>query len=129
MTGPITAASDVGETIARHPSTGPIFIQHGRLYASQPGGLYATYPARTLAEYARFSGLALEPLLELLNAAVEAEQSTPRAASDGRPERDQGGREQTPPMGAIGYTGTYREPSGAVVARSVVSELEARGPE
>lgn len=31
--------------------------------------------------------------------------------------------------GAIGYTGSYREPSAGVVSVSVVSVLEARGPE
>jgi hypothetical protein len=32
-------------------------------------------------------------------------------------------------MGSIGYTGTYREPSVDIVDVSVVSVLEARGPE
>lgn len=35
----------------------------------------------------------------------------------------------TPPLGAIGYTGSYREDSGSTVEVSVVSVLEARGPE
>ena len=35
----------------------------------------------------------------------------------------------TPPLGAIGYTGSYRERSQDVVEVSVVSVLEARGPE
>jgi hypothetical protein len=34
----------------------------------------------------------------------------------------------TPPVGSIGYTGSYREPSADVVEVSVVSVLEARGP-
>ncbi len=35
----------------------------------------------------------------------------------------------TPPVGSIGYTGSYREPSADIVEVSVVSVLEARGPE
>lgn len=35
----------------------------------------------------------------------------------------------TPPVGTIGYTGSYREASGDVVEVSVVSVLEARGPD
>jgi len=34
-----------------------------------------------------------------------------------------------PPVGSIGYTGSYREPSADVVEVSVVSVLEARGPD
>ena len=35
----------------------------------------------------------------------------------------------SPPVGSIGYTGSYREPSADVVEVSVVSVLEARGPD
>jgi hypothetical protein len=38
-------------------------------------------------------------------------------------------RVRIPSMGSIGYTGTYREPSVDIVDVSVVSVLEARGPE
>ena len=34
-----------------------------------------------------------------------------------------------PPVGSIGYTGSYREPSADIVEVSVVSVLEARGPD
>ena len=45
--------------------------------------------------------------------------------------RDASGWRQrtTPPVGSIGYTGSYREPSADVVEVSVVSVLEARGPD
>ena len=33
-----------------------------------------------------------------------------------------------PPVGSIGYTGSYREPSADIVEVSVVSVLESRGP-
>jgi hypothetical protein len=42
---------------------------------------------------------------------------------------DAGWRERTPPVGSIGYTGSYREPCADVVEVSVVSVLEARGPD
>ena len=35
----------------------------------------------------------------------------------------------TPPVGSIGYTGSYREPAADIVEVSVVSVLEARGPD
>ena len=35
----------------------------------------------------------------------------------------------TPPVGSIGYTGSYCEPSADVVEVSMVSVLEARGPD
>jgi hypothetical protein len=49
----------------------------------------------------------------------------------GRSERDEssGPARTTPPVGAIGYTGSYREASGDIVEVSVVSVLEARGPD
>jgi hypothetical protein len=40
-----------------------------------------------------------------------------------------GGRVRTPPEGSLGYTGTYREPSADIADVSVVSVLEAHGPE
>jgi len=35
----------------------------------------------------------------------------------------------TPPVGSICYTGSYREPSADIVEVSVVSVLEAGGPD
>jgi hypothetical protein len=43
--------------------------------------------------------------------------------------KDPARRERTPPVGSIGYTGSYREHSGDIAEVSVVSVLEARGPE
>lgn len=119
---PITAGSQVDETIKRSPSTGPIFLQHHRPYVAE------REPGLTLGEYATLGGLAIEPLLELLNASAEAEQFA-RRSSRGSEEGQSGWRERTPPIGSIGYTGSYRERSGDVVDVSVVSVLEARGPE
>jgi hypothetical protein len=49
----------------------------------------------------------------------------------GSESRDAGGwrARTTPPVGSIGYTGSYREPSADVVEVSMVSVLEARGPD
>ena len=68
---------------------------------------------------------------ESLNAASEAEQFAQRTASRSRSEGDESGwrARTTPPAGSIGYTGSYREPSADVVEVSVVSVLEARGPD
>lgn len=41
---------------------------------------------------------------------------------------DEDRRQLSPPVGAIGYTGSYREPSPDIREVSVVSVLEARGP-
>jgi len=51
--------------------------------------------------------------------------------SSSRSSRDETGwrARGTPPVGSIGYTGSYREPSADVVEVSVVSVLEARGPD
>jgi hypothetical protein len=59
------------------------------------------------------------------------DQLAPRSASRSRSRGDEPGWRQrtTPPVGSIGYTGSYREPSADVVEVSVVSVLEARGPD
>jgi hypothetical protein len=60
---PITVESRVDETITRHPSTCPIFVQGGCLHVTRSGQLYATDPGLTLGEYAALNGLAVERLL------------------------------------------------------------------
>jgi hypothetical protein len=42
---------------------------------------------------------------------------------------ESGWRQRTLPVGSIGYTGSYREPSAEIIEVSVTSVLEARGPE
>jgi hypothetical protein len=44
-------------------------------------------------------------------------------------EGQSGRRGRWPPVGSIGYTGSYREQSADIADVSVVSVLEARGPE
>ena len=54
-----------------------------------------------------------------------------RNGHTGSESRDASGWRQrtTPPLGSIGYTGSYCEPSADVVEVSMVSVLEARGPD
>ena len=62
------------EVIARHPTTGEIFIQLGRMFRALPGHLYASYdPPMSVEDFAKLNGLDVGPLLETLNAAAEAE--------------------------------------------------------
>ncbi len=120
----------VDETISRYPSTGLILLQGGRLYVAQRGQLYATYLGLTLAEYATRNTVAIEPLLKLVNAAAETDQFAQRNSSSSRSQGSESGwRQRTPPIGSIGYTGSYCEHSEDVVEVSAVSVLEARGPD
>ena len=129
--GLITVESRVDEMLSRYAGTGPIFLQGRYLHVARPGRFFATYPGLTLGEYAGLSDLAIGRLLKSLNAAAEAEQFSQRTASSSRSERDDSGWRQrtTPPVGSIGYTGSYREPSADIMEVSVVSMLEARGPD
>ena len=129
--GLITVESRVDETPSRYPGTGPIFLQGRSLHVARPGRLSATYPGLTLGEHAGLSDLAIGRLLKSLNAAAEAEQFSQRTASSSRSEGDESGwRQRTaPPVGSIGYTGSYREPSADIVEVSAVSVLQARGPD
>lgn len=129
--GPITVESRVDETITRYPRTGSIFLQGGPLHVARPGQLDATAPGLTLGEYAALNSLAIERLLESLNAAAQAEPFVQRTASSSPSHGGEPGwrARATPPVGSIGYTGSYREPSADIVEVSVVSVLEARGPD
>lgn len=125
--GPITAEWGVDQTITRYPSTGPVFLQDGGLQVARARPLQL---GLTVGQYATAGGLALEALLGLLNAAARAEQFAERTSSGTRSEGDRSGwRERAPPVGSLGYTGTYYERSGEVIDVSVISVLEARGPE
>jgi hypothetical protein len=69
-------------------------------------------------------------LLVRLNAAAEAERFAGRSARGSRADGSEPrGREWTGPIGSIGYTVSYREPSRDIVDASMISVLEARGPD
>jgi hypothetical protein len=126
---PLTIESRVDDTSARYPSTGPLFLQTES--RASPRQIATMYPGPTLGEYAALNSLSIERLLASLNAAAEADQFAPRTASVSLSSGAESGwrARSTPPIGAIGYTGSYREPSGDVGEVSVVSVLEARGPD
>jgi hypothetical protein len=122
----VTLEATVRDVIARYPSTAEIFLQQGQLFRTRPGHLYAVYdPPLAVAEYAALNGLAPEPLLRLLRAAAE----TDEARRGAHQTTSHGPMGRTPPVGSIGYTGSYREPSADVPEISWVETLEAQGPE
>jgi len=61
---------------------------------------------------------------------MNAESAARRATGHPRPEEAESGwQERTPPIGTIGYTSSYRDQPPEIADVSVVSVLEARGPE
>jgi hypothetical protein len=112
----INPDSRIDEVLERHPETGAILIQSGRLCRATKGNLYLEYPPLTVADYATLNRLDLPSLLRTLQAAAEA------------------GGAQTPPPSdtvrrgsAIGYTGAYRDPA-TVDLRDVVAVQNEEGP-
>src|SRR5207247_2404527 len=66
----ITADSTVREVVSRYPTTGPIFLQHGRMFRARAGELYASYdPPLTIREYAAVNRIDVESLVSLLASA------------------------------------------------------------
>ncbi len=118
---PIGASQRVRDVLTHHPTTGPIFLQHGPMFTQRQGELYLRYEELTIEKYAALNGIAAEALLRLLNAAAEAEARQPPATED--PYR------RGPAIGDVGYTGSYREPDPNVEYASVVEVQTARGPE
>jgi hypothetical protein len=58
------------------------------------------------------------------------ESAVRRATEHSRPEEAESGwHERIPPIGTIGYTSSYRDQPPEIADVSVVSVLEARGPE
>ena len=62
----------VDEVLQRFPATGPIFLQRGRMLEAGTGQMYPSYPAMTVADYAKKNGVAVETLLKAINAEVES---------------------------------------------------------
>src|SRR5262245_36103824 len=119
----LTGESSLHDVIASYPSTGDVFIQHGRIFRVKPGNLYATYdPSLSVADYASPNGLPLGPLLAQLRAA--AEDDVARAATTPAPPR------VAAPLETIGYTGAFRERGDDAPEHvPVASVLHARGPD
>lgn len=122
----ITVDSRVNDTLARYPSTAPVFLQVGRLYVDRPGELYPSFPGLTVDEFARNNRVDLEPLLVELNAAAESEEAERRLFRSLAAE--------PAPLGefslTLGYTGSYRPVEDAVPDNVPVVLVQAtRGPE
>ena len=122
----VTADAVVGEVLRRFPMVSQILIQRGGMFHANKGDLYASYPPMTVAEYASRSGVDVDALLGLLNAAAETDQSV--RGSYGGPSS---GAHQPRLSGrgtSSGYTGAYREPVDEDI-QEVVAVQTARGPE
>ena len=122
----VTADAVVGEVLRRFPVVSQILIQHSSMFHARKGDLYASYPPMTVAEYASRSGVDVEALLGLLNAAAETDQSVRGvhgSPSSGAHQPRHSGRGTS-----SGYTGAFREPVDEDV-QDVVAVQTARGPE
>jgi len=121
--GPITPDSVISEVVAGFPETGLVLLQHGRMFRSAKGNLYADFSRLTVREFATLNGLEVERLLRSLNAAVEGAEMARQYSRGSRPPSD--------PMrrgAAIGHTSAYREPADIDV-QDVVTEQTSRGPD
>jgi hypothetical protein len=120
----LTGESGLHDVMASYPSTGDVFIQHGRIFRVKPGHPYATYdPSLSVAEYASQNGLALAPLLAQLRAAAEDDVARREAATPTPPR-------VAVPLETIGYTGAFRERGvDAPEQIPIAAVLHARGPD
>ena len=120
----IDATAKVNDVLRRHPLTGEVLIQHGRLYVAELGKLYLQYPDQTVGEYARRNGVDLEALLHQLNTVAEATDVKPTAV------RRRPSARGRPPEGPIGYTSGYRELKDSdIETEPFVASLLVRGPD
>ena len=99
-----------------------MFLQHGPLFAVEPGKLYLQYPEQTVGEYAERNNVDLEAFLQRRNAEAEAVD----LAHGFRPRVSRRG---WPPEGPIGYTGSYVElKDSGIETEPFVTNLLVRGP-
>jgi hypothetical protein len=124
----ITGESRLHDVLQRYPSTGPVFIQSGRLYVNRRGELYARFPDLTIDEFARANGIDLPALLRQLDALASAEEAAQQWAR--RPARAGETACRADFSLTLGYTGSYRPGEDSAPDRvSVVEAQSARGPE
>jgi hypothetical protein len=122
----VTADAVVGEVLRRFPVVSQILMQRGGMFHARKGDLYANYAPLTVAEYASRSGIDVEALLGLLNAAAETDQSIPSVV--GSPSSEAHQPRHSGRGTSSGYTGAFREPGDEDV-QDVVAVQTARGPE
>ena len=120
----IEATRQINDVLQRHPRTGEVFIQHGRLSVAEQGNFYLQYPHETVSEFAKRNGVDLEALLHQLSAVAEATDLEAKGLTHRPTER---GR---PPEQPIGYTSAYRELRDFdIETQSFVASLLRRGPD
>ena len=122
----VTVESRVNDTLARYPSTAPVFVQFGSLYVDRPREIYPAFPGLTVGGYARHNGVALEPLLVELNAAAESEEAARLWSRSPVREPGSGGDFSL----TLGYTASHRAAEDVTPDRLPVVQVQAaRGPE
>ena len=123
----ITSDSLVRDVLTGCPSTGEIFIQHGRFSRYERGSLYLTYDAGlTVGVFAARARMDPARLLKLLQSATES------CATTRQMETDQVGHahgSRCLPAHTIGYTGSHREARVEIDVRPVVEVQTAQGPD
>lgn len=123
MMADITPEATVSDVLKRYPSLGLILLQQGRLFRVRPGNLYPDHSALTVREFAAINRVDLDPLLAWLRRAAQEDQVP---GDPGQPEQHP--ERRAPPAGAIGYTGSYREPGPSdVEAVPYTAALVKRG--
>jgi hypothetical protein len=123
----VRADAVLSEILRRYPVVSQILIQHSGMFHARKGDLYASFPPLTVAEYASRSGVDVEALLGLLNAAAETAQSVRGSYGCPSPGAHQAGLSGR--RASTGYTGAYREPTHEEDVQEVVAVQTARGPE
>jgi len=124
----ITLDSPVRDVLTACPSTGEIFIQHGRFSRHERGALYSAYDSSlTVGAFAVRARMGSARLLNLLRAADEDCDRTRQSARIAEKGLTTSRPRPSPPR-TLGYTGGYREPTVDVEVRAVVAVQSARGP-
>jgi hypothetical protein len=122
----ITADWSLTAVLARVPSTGVVFAQHGPLFKVQRGQIYPTFPELTVREWADANHVPLDALLVRLDAHAEGEEGARRSVDSASPHepRPRPGWART----TIGYTGSFDERGDVEVDSTSVVAEQARGP-
>jgi hypothetical protein len=117
----LTTDSLISDVLGHFPETGPILVQHGRMFRAPKGQLYADYSRLTVGEYAALNGADVERLLKALKAAIETGEMSRRIT--------RGQSRPSDPLRrgvAIGYTSGRSDP-GTVEVQDVVTAQTSRG--
>ena len=123
----ITSDSLVRDVLKGCPSTGEIFIQHGRFSRYERGSLYLTYDeGLTVGAFAARARMDPARLLKLLQSATESCDTTRQMGTDQAVRRTHGSHRLPH---TIGYTSSHREARVEIDVRPVVEVQTAQGPD